>query len=236
MSLVYSKYDQGWFLDDARILTTSSRLARIPSNEEMIQFVNADTYILEFWDEFLPIDNGYILNDTDFENGILTFCFTGKVPYIHAVMNTECTSLWKYNEVNETWELKRASENNGFVDRRVYFEMSADLSGHWEWEDEKVGNIDIIECSADQISVLWDGLSSPMVFKLSGSPLDKDQDIFAADPKDSGKSWYTSESGYTLHLDYEETHTYLCIYKSISSGYVDAAHVVAITQELPPIN
>lgn len=224
VSLDYGKYDQGWFVDDSRALTISRQLVRIPTNEEMIQFVNNDEHMLEDWDEVLPIDNGYILGEADLENGILTFCFTGREPYKHAVHTTEFTALWKYNEWDEIWEFEAADDHNGFVSRRMYFELSSDISGHWENGDK--GNIDIVECSVDQISVLWDGLTAPMVFKLSADPMHSSEEN--PDPKDYGQTWYTSESGYTLNLNYHEDYTWLTIYKSVSMTFVDIAHFVEL--------
>lgn len=232
VSIDYGKYDQGWFVNDSRALTTSRKLARIPTNEEMIQFVNNDEHMLEDWDEVLPIDNGYISGEADLENGILTFCFTGREPYKHAYETTEFTSLWKYNEWDEIWEFEEADDHNGFVERKLYYEMTSDFTGHWENGDD--GCIDIVDCSADQISVLWDGLTSPMVFKLSADPMHSSEEN--PDPKDYYQTWYTSESGYTLNMNYKEDHTWITIYESVSMTQINIAHFVDVTEDLPSLN
>lgn len=234
VSLYYKKYDQGWFVEDSRALTISSKLSRTPTNEEMIQMANADEYLLEDWNKILPIDNGYIIGDADLENGILTFCFTGKVPIKHANEVTEFTSLWTYNEWDEIWEFKEADDHDGFVDRRMYYEMTSDFTGHWENSD--YGWIDIVDCSAEQISILWEGLESPMVFNLSTDPIGGKQEGASTDPKDYYQSWYTSESGYTLNMNYKENHTWISIYSSVSMTQIDITRFVDVTQALPPLN
>jgi len=73
-----------------------------------------------------------------------------------------------------------------------------------------------------------------MVFNLSADPMHSSEEN--PDPKDYYQTWYTSESGYTLNMNYKEDHTWLTIYESVSMTQINIAHFVDITQDLPALN
>lgn len=234
VSLYYRKYDQGWMLDNARAISLTNKLVRTPSDEEMIEIVNTDHYLLNEWSKILPIDNGSISGNIDFENEILTFCFTGSVPVKHANEITEYTSLWKFDAWEDTWEFEVASDNHDFVDRKIYYEVTSDFTGHWD--NGSYGTIDIVRFSKERIEIMWDGLDSPMVFTLSVNPLEGKKEGASTDPKDYGQSWYSGENGYTLYMDYNENHTYVIVYESVSLTKIVAPYMIDVQQDLPELS
>lgn len=236
VSLGYKKYDQGWFINASHIITNDSKLVRVPTDEEMIQFVNNDAIMLEDWDEVLPVNSGYILGEADLENGMLTFFFVGKEQYRHAYEVTEFTSLWRYNQKEEIWELEEADNHDPFVNRKTYYEMTADFTGRWEngeYGSKEYGYIDIVECSADQLKISWDGLNAPMTFRLSADPLYHGEET--PDPKDYCNNWYTGENGYTMNIAYRDTYTHIFIYTTYSMKLIDAPFYITIRADLPAL-
>lgn len=234
VSLYYRKYDQGWFAENSSAIIQSSKLVRVPSNEEMIQIANNDKHLLYDWDSILPIDNGSIIGSVDFENEILTFSFIGVEPQRHANEITEYTSLWKYNMRDDTWVFEKYDDNQDFVNRKMYYEVTADFTGHWE--NGSYGAIDIVDFSAERMRISWEGLDSPMVFTLSVNPLEAMQDGASKDPKDYYQSWYAGENGYTLYMNYGGDHTWITIYKSVSMTKVDVAQFIDVKADLPMLN
>lgn len=149
----------------------------------------------------------------------------------HANEITEFTSLWKYDSYDDNWKFE-AYDYQDFINRRVYYQTTSDLTGYWE--NGKYGAIEIVDCTVDSMYIRWEGQDEPVKFALSEDPIAGKKEGASKDPKDYGQSWYTGENGYPMYIKYNSDSTWIYIYRSVStSNSQDLLCYVAIEDDLP---
>lgn len=225
----YTKYDQGWMLDDVEWITANYLLTRIPSESEMISFANDffSTHEYESINKLAGITAGSIRSDNVSETGLLSFSWSTDIIYKHGISTAEYDSEWYYDAQKDNWALATAEDTtNSYSDDLKIIEtihnveVTRDFSG--EWSLGSGNTIAISSFSSSGFDATWEGNSGSFrhLISMTGNYLNFAPNFM----------WYTDGSNY-LCLQFKEDKTDLLICQLGSSVYFSA--FAEITEELP---
>ena len=203
VDMTYTKYDQGWMLDDAQWNTVSHQIARFPDETSMAEYVanylpNHKIYNTYYSDFLLPIDDPYLFVNSD---NTLTFDWTGTAPLLHAEEKHPFTTQWEYNYEIENWILMgdgaesdfdyRIEHNNKTVSLEPNYDLN--FSGVWKGETNIFG-LSMIENAPDATAEI----------NISNFSWDKFDATFNYTVVDFGDT--IVEGKYGAHYNVEGTH------------------------------
>lgn len=162
--LEYTKYDQGWMLDDLDWLQEAYTVTGEPTGEEIAAILNemfADTDALYGgWEYAFPVENGSVIpSESDSEN--LCFTWTTTIELMHAKYDMDMRSSWHYSAASDSWALDEVDDLEALKDKyAVYFtegtpEIVADFTG--EWVSAGGSTITISDFTANGFTAKMDG-------------------------------------------------------------------------------
>ncbi len=188
VELEYTKYDQGWMLDNASWLSEEYTIARVPTLEVITELANnVDKSEVNFG-SMLPVSNATIDTDDTLETGILWFTWSFEEEYPHVYQTTVCTTKWSYDVLSDEWKCIPYDESSGEA-KLIYNVTPKDVDFSGEWTGSGfVSTIIIEDFSWDGFTVTVDGESSYY------------RSIYGH-PKTSEKSfgWFSDGSNY-IHI------------------------------------
>lgn len=225
----YTKYDQGWMLDDVQWTTKSSLLTRIPSENQMAALAN-DVFAAhksEELNKLATIKAGRIRSEDTLETGVLSFTWSRDIVYKHGVTTAEYTAEWNYDIKEDRWSLAKAKKNADtyveglqIVETLQKVRINRDFSGTWSLLN---GNpITISNFSPSGFEATWEGNTGKFQRLLSVSSY-----YFNDAPN---CQWYTDGSNYLcLQFGEEDTKLTIC-HIGVTVNFTAFA---TITDELP---
>lgn len=164
VDMSYTKYDQGWMLDDVRWTTKSSVLARTPNESQMAALADDifSTHKSEKLNKLVGIKGGKVSGENPLENGALSFSWSNEVVYKHGVANAKYTSEWCYDSKTDSWSIVKAKkyadtyvEGLQIVETLEKVKVTKDFTGTWSLLN---GNpITISNFSANGFDAQWEG-------------------------------------------------------------------------------
>lgn len=137
--LEYTKYDQGWMLDDLDWLQEEYTVSREPTAEEIAEILNREfsntDSLYGGWEYAFPVDSGDV-KQTPFRG--TQFTWTGRAEMMHAEYEVEIESYWHYEAESDSWALNELETLEGLNDKyeaylsegRVW--LTADFTGTWQ--------------------------------------------------------------------------------------------------------
>lgn len=138
--LEYTKYDQGWMMDDIDWLQEEYTITREPTGDEIAEILNEmfpDVDALYGgWEYAFPVETGSILPPRGEDEGV-RFEWIRTIELMHAKYEMEVTSSWHYDPLNDNWVLNETDSLEGLKDQYAVFfregdpEVTADFTGEW---------------------------------------------------------------------------------------------------------
>lgn len=218
--MFYTKYDQGWMLDEIKWISESDSLVRAPSEEYMVEIAN---------NYFSTHESGYLNRIEEIKSGTVSLIPTVNTPPNapvterlrfewegvsyrtgHGYVDTYYISMWDYHD--GTWVLV---EGTGHYGDRGYeilhkdvIKITADISGTWPLLNG--GNVTISDFTETSFTANWDGKN--VVFQRNKTPNLMSQDIYYTDA--SGKY----EIDFNLGKVGNTANTGIIIYEVVSEN------------------
>ena len=134
--LTYTKYDQGWMLDDVDWNAETYQLSRLPDEEEISAQIQ-ETLEKTNWTFLYDHDSMEIYKlstfmDNTLEDELIVVRYTTRKDYEHGVLKEHLNATWKYNPQLDCWEA--VMEDGEIVVKRIYkpeVHITVDISGEW---------------------------------------------------------------------------------------------------------
>lgn len=210
----YTKYDQGWMLNEIDWNSKEYVIARIPDVDTLSEIAN-NTEISVYYRDTLPVENATIDVSNVEDVGVIKLHWTKIYDYMHATCIGEYITMWDYDPETDSWVFLPSDDDFGFFRQETVIPDSVDFTGYW----------DGIEIS----NFTWDGFDvncgdiNAYFYKISGPPYSNE----------TSYGWYTDGNGKYLQIQCGPLGTSLAIR---SFGHVMTQYAYAsIQEELPSL-
>lgn len=224
ISMYYTKYDQGWMLDNTNTDDAVYTIVQYPQLDEMLTLINEQfpNQSISFQNA-VPASYGSVTFGGTLDPEMIQFVWTKVYECMHGSYTVDYLSYWAYNPELDEWELvpynETENEDPCLLQTRNLVECSSDFSGTWS----KAGftTFTISNFTGDSFDAQWDENSAHFTIstRIGGS-----------------MALYTDGGNYAFTFTYKETST------DVSFSYVDGYDVtnflsmISVTEELPPLS
>lgn len=231
--VAYTKYDQGWMVNDVQWVSSDYQVNQFPTKEEMIEIANQYLKNHEYTSlrdlyEKSPIKDGDFQTDRFTETGMISLSWSCYTPYKHGGSTSDFNSDWVYDETIDGWVIAPAEGIKGAYgsDERIFehsafcADVEANFNGIWP-------TITITKFSENSMDVAWGDGSGHFEHILSTT---------SQALSFSGKNmrWYLDENGNYLSMLFTEDETRIAIQTGIGS-HVQFFVIEFISDDLPPL-
>jgi hypothetical protein len=128
----YTKYDQGWIVDNVNLSSGEYILVRLPDEDAIIDLVNSMDAPTYDYDKITPVESG-VLNVSDtLETEELNFSWSVIHKKMHAEECEDITMRLKYSAEDDTWRYIPFTEDMEFLRSITIKPYDVDLSGFWD--------------------------------------------------------------------------------------------------------
>lgn len=208
----YTKYDQGWMLDDIDWNSKNYVIARTPDSNTLSDIAN-NTEVSVYYNDILPVENGVIDTRNVEGLGIIELSWTKTMEYLHAQCVGKYTTLWLYDETIDDWVFTPCDDGFGFYSDEEITPYQVDFTGTWD-------GIEISYFTWDGFNVKCGDIEA-YFYKISGPPYNNE----------SSYGWYTDGNRKYFQIQCGPLGTSLSI-RSYGRTMTQYAYV-SVTQELP---
>ncbi len=227
--MFYTKYDQGWMLDEVNWLSEEYVLARTPDVDTILALVNEE----EALSEIVPMDTGVLDYDDIFESETLLFSWENRVQLKHAHYWAAYTTRWVYNAASDTWCFTDYDDDSAYLAERYDFNNeNLDFSGSWGVDNAPIYDFIITGFSQSGFTLdcsLMD--EGPTYFVPIGRPSFASNDL-------THRWFFSEETGLYVVMQYYGDKTAISVC-DVTYGVGSSISFLAgstITTDLPSLN
>lgn len=220
----YTKYDQGWMLDEIDWNSKEYVIARTPDVDTLSEIAN-NTEISVYYRDTLPVENATVDVSNVEDTGIIGLHWTKIYDYMHATCIGEYITMWNYDSEIDNWVFYPSDDGFGFIRQETVVPDPVDFSGVWNGSGF-ISSIEITDFSWSNFNVTMDGSTSKF-YQISGHPY-SDEESFG---------WYSNGEGKYIEMSLGPKGTGIQIVTF--SGYgrtLTQLFYISIREELPPLN
>lgn len=218
----YTKYDQGWMLDNTNWTTADYIVMRVPENEEMTAYVSSffASSDDEWLNKYADISHGTIYADNVDSSNQITFSWINQKKLMHGELAETYTSIWDYTPKTDSWILASDPEDDDETSIHMQQRMvtsRVDFSGQWS-------GLSISNYTGEEFDLLWNGENIHFT-KTSRYSDNK-----------SNALWYVHESEdstpLTVSFIFDKTRTTITVLRMSSQSVAGLASAI-VEEDLP---
>lgn len=210
--VAYTKYDQGWFLDNADWNSGEYALVQSPDVDTVIDWINDTDISYAFWNDMKPtVEDMVVIEDTANEDELL-ISWVKFTMLAHADSFTAYTMRMKYDPMTDTWVYIQYSEEERWLEETGINPHNVDLSGNWD--GVKIENFTWGSFDLSATSNFGDVINGHF-FRIDGHPYSGEKSF----------GWYSNGNGYYCQIRCGTDGSSLAIYSFSAYGRTVTQHV-----------
>lgn len=159
VNLFYTKYDQGWIIDELEWNSENYERVRVPDVEEMVTYITnylpeheIYTHLDYLGNAMLPIENTVmnLIYDSTVDEDVLEIIWTTPYNELYSLRTNQFTSRWQYDPYIDNWVLLSSDEHGydyyfEYIVSSATLDYTLDYSGVWKSDNNYLEAMDIFD-------------------------------------------------------------------------------------------